>query len=131
MVCYVLSRSTISGVRGVTMTAVGQDFTMRQGDSKIVNITVVDENNEVLDITGVTVNWIMYKRNPDNPILQKTTTSGISLTLPTSGILTINILPQDTENLLGRFYHEAEITDTNENISTVTEGSVTIFKSKA
>lgn len=113
------------------MTAVGQDFTMRQGDSRLVNITVVDEYASPLDISSVQVNWIMYKRNPDNPVLQKTTTSGVVLTAPTSGILTIHLAPADTLNLLGRFYHECEITDISGNVSTVTEGSVTIFKSKA
>jgi len=113
------------------MTATGQDFTVRQGDSKIINITVIDEYSQPLNLYGITANWIMYKRNPDNPILQKTTVSGITLSVPTSGILTIRLIPSDTETLLGRFYHECEITDTNGNISTVTEGSVTIFKSKA
>jgi hypothetical protein len=113
------------------MTAVGQDFTMRQGDSKLIHITVVDEYANLLDISGVDVSWIMYKRNPDNPTLQKTTVSGITLTVPVSGILTIRLLPSDTASLLGRFYHECEITDISGNISTVTEGCVTIFKSKA
>lgn len=113
------------------MTAVGQDFVMRQGDNKLVHITVIDEGGQVVNLTGSTVNWVMYRRNPDNPILQKTTASGISLTLPVSGLLTIALLPVDTQDLLGRFYHECEVTDASNNISTVTEGVVTIYKSKA
>jgi hypothetical protein len=121
------------------MTAIGQDVTMYQGDHKEIVITVYDENGYVstdpalnrLDITGSTVNWVVHKKYPGGIIVTKTTTSGIALSLPVSGELTINLIPSDTLNYSGDFLHECEVTDSGGNIATVTVGKFTIFESKA
>jgi len=113
------------------MTKTGQNFSIYQGDSKEVYVTVLDENENNLDITSCTINWVMYKRYPENVVLTKTTASGIAITVPSSGIFRMDFSPSDTESLLGDYNHEGEITDTNLNISTIFVGTVNVYKSKA
>lgn len=113
------------------MTATGQNFTIYQGDDKEVYVTTYDENDAVLNITSCTINWVAYKRYPENIVLTKTTASGIVLTVPASGIFRIDFDPVDTENLLGEYNHECELIDTGLNVSTILVGTMTVYKSKA
>jgi hypothetical protein len=113
------------------MTATGQNFTMYQGDTKIVDVTTYDEVGAVLNLTDGILNWVFYKRYPENIVLTKTTASGIALIDPTNGIFRMTLNPADTEGLLGEYNHECELTDTSNNISTLLVGKVSIYKSKA
>jgi len=114
------------------MTATGQNFTIYQGDNKEVRVTTYEEDLvTILDISNCILNWVFYKRYPENIVLTKTTSSGITLTDPTNGIFKMLLLPEDTENLLGEYNHECEITDLSNNVSTILVGKVTVYKSKA
>lgn len=114
------------------MTATGQNFDMYQGDDKQVSVTTYGEDGvTVLDISNCAINWVLYKRYPENIVLTKTTSSGITLTIPASGVFLITLVPVDTENLLGEYNHEAELTDLAGYISTIMVGKVLIYKSKA
>lgn len=111
------------------MTATGQNFDMFQGDDKILRVTVLDDDDNAVDITGATIAWGVYRRTPETVILTKTTSSGISLTAPGSGIFEINLIRGNTLNLRGIYNHEAEMIDLNNNHSTILTGIVEIYKS--
>lgn len=113
------------------MTATGQNFTIYQGDDKIVYFTTYDENDALLNINNCSLNWILYKRYPENIVLTKTTASGITITNAVGGIFYVRLVPADTENLLGEYNHECELTDASGYISTIAVGKVDVYKSKA
>ena len=112
------------------MTITGQNMTMYRGDTKKLVVTVTDESGAYPDISGSDFNWVVYKRTPGNIVLSKVTPSGISIINPL-GVIEITLDPEDTENLLGLYLHECEITDTLGNISTIFTGSFTVIDSKA
>ena len=114
------------------MTAKGQNFEMWQGDDKVLRVTVVDDADVPVDISGSTIKWVIYKRTGENVVLSKTLASGIALTVPASGIFEITLDRADTLNLLGNsFNHEAELSDASNNRSTIFTGTVAIHRSLA
>ena len=114
------------------MTSTGQNLTMYAGDDKILIVTTTDPNDVPIDVSGCTIRWIVYKRSPQNIVIDKTTPStGIALTDPTNGIFEITLVPGDTENLLGEYNHECELTDMDSKISTIFVGYIKILASKA
>ncbi len=102
------------------------DFTMFEGDSHILQVTVRDEEGAIVDITGATILWWMAKNNKAieaDVLIQKETGSGITIVDGPGGRFNVAILPPDTEDLGGKsYYHEAEIDDGG-NISTVLTGT--------
>jgi len=105
---------------GVDVTARNQSFRMVSGDTteiEIINPT---------DLTGATVKWLLHKSG--NQYISKSTPAITVTSGEEESIIKIKLDPADTENLKGVYYHEAEVTDSFGNISTVTMGSVTIEK---
>ncbi len=114
------------------MTKVDQDTTIYIGDTINLVITVRDDAEVAIDITGATVAWNLYDERIGSSLIAKTTSSGITLTTPLSGIFTIALSAADTAALSeGVFYHEAEVTDASSNVSTVTTGHITVLVSRA
>lgn len=114
------------------MTATAQNLTMYQGDTKSLVFTVTDDAGAPKNITGATVRWVLQRWVTDStPILDKGVGTGIALTTPLSGVLTVTLTPADTLALQGDFWHELEITDTSTNVSTVSTGQITILPSAA
>ena len=107
------------------MTAKNQNFEMFAGDTKNIDVTVAGVN-----LAGSTVKWAMkktiYSAAPD---VAKDTVDGITVTDPNGGRFTISLLPSETRSLSGTYYHEAEITDANGNVSTIFTGTITINRS--
>lgn len=63
----------------------------------------------------------MYKSTADG---------GVSITDAANGKFTVTLAPADTKTLaVGTYYHEAEVTDSLGNVSTVTVGKVTLIAS--
>ena len=105
-----------------------QDFTLDAGDKAILTITVDDgaEPPVAVDLSGVAIQWALARDLSIVPVVTKSVGSGIVITDPTNGIFKVTLDPADTEGLCGIYYHEAEVTDTNSDPSTVTRGTVTI-----
>lgn len=101
--------------------AASQNFSMYAGDTKQVVVTVKKDDGSALDLTGATVRWGF-------DTVVKTTSSGIVLTTPLSGIFTITISPTDTVGKTGEFQHGGTVTDAAGNVSTVIVGKITINK---
>lgn len=109
------------------MTKENQNFTMWSGDDKTLEVTVVDENGSVQDITGMTIDWHLARKVTTSALVQKATGgSGIVISDGSAGVFQITLSAADTDDLSGKYYHEAQVTDSSGNISTVTVGTITI-----
>jgi hypothetical protein len=98
---------------------------MFAGDTKILEITVTDDSNAVINITGVLIRWQLSKTVKDPPLVSKAVGSGITIVNGPAGRFDVLINPADTLALIGSHYHEVEIDDSGV-ISTVLTGKVTI-----
>lgn len=107
-------------------------FEMFAGDTKRLHFTLTSgaPNNDPLDITDATIQWQVSKgttaRFSAIPVISKATDDGIVITDSFAGTLTIDLLPEDTENLKGNFYYELQIVDATGDIATAATGQITI-----
>ena len=103
---------------------------MHSGDTRVLELTITDEADAVVNLTGAAITWALSKRNASEvlpkgtAILTKTVGSGITITDAANGRADVAIDPADTADLKGEYYHEVQLvlTDT----STVLYGLVTI-----
>lgn len=107
------------------MAKTDQDFEMFQGDDKELHVLVTDEDGMPVDLTGATVTWKMYRSFKDEATV-KDITSGISIPSPLNGIFIVTLLPSDTENIFGGFFHEAQVKDIRGMVTTVMTGHIRI-----
>jgi len=102
------------------------------GDDLELVVTIQDENGAGLDITSATVTWVLKRNINSTALVTKTVGSGIVLTTPASGIITISIDPADTAAVFSAegkpFYHEIELTDVSGNVTTVLFGTFEVKK---
>jgi hypothetical protein len=103
------------------MPKTGQNIEIEQEDSKIIQVTVYDQSNSILDLSGYTVLWKVFK-NKDSIMLTKTIGNGITLTNPTEGVFEILVSSIDTQNLLGKYFHSCKIIDGLGNTSKIFSG---------
>jgi hypothetical protein len=106
------------------MTAKNQNFEMIAGDSHII---VVPVN---FDLSGATaIKWAVKRSvsSTERPIY-KELSSGITVTKTgeTDSEFQITLNPSDTATLKSDYYHEAEVTDAQGNVSTVMTGRISI-----
>lgn len=115
------------------MTAKGQNFELYQGDTRTLVVQVKDENEQVVSLSGYLVHWVMYVPTTGAIVLDKSVGNGIAITSPTTGEISISLLPSDTENIVPRIYnHELEISiDPASSVFTVAVGTANILSSKA
>lgn len=90
-----------------------QEIEFIAGSTQILEFTVYDRNDELLDLRGSTVTWYLSEiGNNDNPVVIKTGTTDI--TTPSTGIINIKINPTDTVDLTnGKYEHELSVTQQN------------------
>lgn len=93
------------------------------GEDKALVFTIYESDETTpQDITGWTVSWRLKRRQSDADsaaLLTKTVGSGIALTTPLSGVLTVSIADTDTDAILaGSYFHELKRT---------TDGSETVL----
>ncbi len=93
------------------------NFTMRSGDTQIIQATAKDLAGVVVDLTAALVEWSIYADAFEGAVqLAKSATEGgppsTEITFPdaVNGRFDVAIDPADTEALAGRYYHEAQIT---------------------
>ena len=111
------------------MTATNQDFTVYAGDAAFPQFTVRDANGTPIDIsTAVQISWNASRDVQSAPVLVKNkTTGGIQLVGGgTGGVFQLNLSSSDTQVLTGYYIHEAAITDSSGNVSTVTLGRMQV-----
>jgi len=106
-----------------------QNFKMAAGES-IFLLVQVFEDDEPLNLAGSTISWAMQRsRFTEEPFLLKSTGAGIAIQNDTEFV--VHIEPADTDALKGdrKFYHEARVTDSEGNVSTVLTGQARIMAS--
>lgn len=108
------------------MTLENQDVTgYYAGDTLRLDVSVTDDADQVVNLTGATIEWklIDYK----TVLLSKSTSAGISITDPLNGEFRVNINGSETQDLQGTYRHEARVTDSTGNVSTVFVGSFSVI----
>ena len=105
------------------------DFSFYAGDKKLVTITVLDANDAAVNLTGAAIRWHAARSTEDETVLEKTTDSpaGIVITDPTAGVFVVTLDEADTDDLIGIYYHEAEI-EISSDISTVISGHFYVIR---
>lgn len=103
------------------MTTRNQNFVMYAGNTMEIEVPV--DNTE---LTGASIKWAMKRSVKSEDTLFRETPSGIVITDAAAGIFTIRLESCDTKDLVGAFYHEAELTDTIGNVSTIMTGTIAI-----
>jgi hypothetical protein len=87
------------------------------GESKLINITLTDENGNPVDINGATFKWKLNVRN--NPVIKQSPSEDIVITDATNGKVQIKLQPSDTSSLSGIYKTDLELTDSNGNVSVI------------
>ena len=105
---------------------IDQNFEMHSGDSKDIIVSVLDELDQVVPITGATAVFILSNNPYSAAIITKSSGSGIVITDGPGGILTVTLDATDTEGLAGSFYYEIELTDALLKVSTIVLGQINI-----
>lgn len=115
------------------MAAKGQNFELFQGDTRQLVITVRDDNDVIVNLTGFSAHWVMYHPTTKVLVFERSTGgAGITIPIPTNGQVLIDLVPADTETMIPKKYnHELEVSIGAGNTYTVTVGTVDILYSKA
>lgn len=105
-----------------------KDDDLYTGEDKTFTFTVYQSDGTTAqNITGwaLSYRWKRSLSDPDSDaVLTKTTSSGITLTTPASGLCTVTIADTDTDSLEARtYYHELKRTDAGSE-TILTTGSV-------
>lgn len=110
------------------MSAAYLDIIIEEGATWVQIITIVDSSGTPMNLTGCTVTFKGYA--PGKIIvIDLSTSSGIVLTSPTTGVLTITLSAAATEALdpnTGRIWYDLEVTDTGSNTKRVLNGLITV-----
>jgi hypothetical protein len=95
-------------------------FEMHSGDSRIIQLVATDQDDNIVDLTGATIRWQAARSAySKTPLLQKHVGSGVTITFPAAGVFEVQLLPADTDNLVGALYHESD---------TANWGTITLLK---
>lgn len=113
------------------MAKTNQNIEMYSGDSYDLEVTVTDENGAIVNISGASITWSLYKSVASPTLVSKgTSTSGITITDAVNGKFTVSLVPADTQKLAGTYEHSAKLTDIRSYTSTIFVGTATIIQSK-
>lgn len=101
------------------------DFSMYSGDSRVLTITIRDEEAVAVDVSTATAIVFGIFRADGTQLLSKTLGAGVSVVTST---VTVTLSPADTAGLSGTFGHELQITMPTGVVATALRGEVTIVK---
>lgn len=87
-------------------------LSLYQGQAKSIQATI-QQDGAAYDVTGLTGSQLTYRAGVrgNESMIEKTITSGITLTSPVSGVVTIALDSADTEVVAGAYQHELWIAD--------------------
>lgn len=106
------------------MAARNQNFDFYAGDSKIVRITVTDENGDPVPLDTITAADWRLSREPGGPaLISKAHGSGVTVTNPAGGVVQVVLQPADTAGREGFYAHELVITDDVNQVTHTTTGT--------
>jgi hypothetical protein len=107
-----------------------QNFAMKKGDTKTLQVTVRDAVGAAFPIVGATaVTWRLARTARSTPALSKTLGAGVTITATNAalgevncGRLDITILHTDSEALDGEYFHDCHLVDATGAHSTIFQG---------
>ncbi len=107
---------------------VPQDFELVSGNDKNLNFTVLNQDDNVVDLTGATIAWSMSRSATNKtPLINYVSPTNITITDATNGLFSVDIQRADTEALKGgEYYHECRVQSAAGNKITVAYGVVTL-----
>lgn len=108
------------------MAETGQDFEMYQRTNFDLIVPITKKiDGSPLDLTGASITWALRQRmKSTSNLIMKTTPSQITVS---GNTLTVHLIPSDTTTLVGSFFHECKMTDSNGLESELFTGSATIL----
>jgi hypothetical protein len=111
-------------------TAPEFNFEMHQGDTKFLHIAVKDPAGVAVSLVGAkSIKWWVAKKvTSTTRLLEKASSSGITVTNAAGGLLTISIAPDDTKLVSGDYYHELEVVDATDHVATILRGTMSIVR---
>lgn len=77
------------------------------GSGKNLYFTVLDKNGDKIDLTGAQAEWVLAQSLSDDSVRKKTEADGI--TFPALGQALVQITPDDTIDLSGRYVQEFNV----------------------
>lgn len=90
------------------------------GDSFQVKVSVEKEDGTAKDLTNASIETVLAPREGASPLVTKTTSGGgVTITDATGGVFRADFTPSDTDVSAGRYYLEAEVTDSSGAVDTV------------
>lgn len=105
------------------------NFSIFAGDTKVITVTVQDDDGDAVTISSSTIEWRCIEDTNGTAALTKTTSDGISITDGSGGKFTITLTAGDTSFMSGDYYHEAQITFSDSTIMTILTGTMTVVPS--
>lgn len=115
----------IVNLTGTLNTQPDQNFTMYNGTSALVSVTVTDTGGTPVNLSNSTVNW--YLERPTRPRTTPLITKTISIGTSSSNVFQFELVPSDTASRpWADYYHYAELTDSDGNVSMLFTGVLTI-----
>lgn len=114
------------------MSLVKQNFelwvTPAISEVKPIEVTVTDQNNAIINLTGCTVKFTMEKPLMKMIVLTKTTADAITLTSPTTGVLNISLSMLDLQSVsAGVYNYKVWVTNLLGITSLVSIGEITLL----
>lgn len=104
-------------------------LTMHSGDRKNIVVTVRDEAGAIVDLTGSTARFRLARHPGAISIFEKAVGSGLSMTDPAAGVLTVTLSADDTVALVGVFHWDVVVIDASGNPTTVAYGTLDLLRS--
>lgn len=116
------------------MTSVNQNIgsstdPFYSGDTREITVTVTDKAGAAVDCSSVVIVYGLdtVPHSGGTPLVSKTSGAGdFSIGGDGSNEITFTLDPADTADLNGTYYHEMEITNDDDEVATVLEGTVVI-----
>lgn len=106
-----------------------QNLTMFRGSTRQITVSVKDNENAAVDLTGATIEFFAARSTENPPDIYKTVGSGVEISSPaTAGVFVVTLSAADTANLNGDYYYQGKVKDQLNNISIVVHGTLTFKK---
>lgn len=114
------------------MVVKNQNFTLRQGQTKIVDVTLTDEETgAALTITNQEIIWqVLTNRQSSTPVLQLSLSQGIEVKSASNGTIRITMSAARTERFdPDHYYHILWIRTPNGTETPAMEGRLEVIES--
>ena len=102
------------------------DFSMTRGDTKLIDVSVTEvSDGSATTISGATIAWKATKTHRSSASISKSKSSGIAITGTNTFRITLDAA--DTSSLTpGDYYHEAQVSFSDNEVATVLKGVMTL-----